>query len=74
MRFLIISDNRFFETFCRVIRTVEAKDIDDRTHSHSVAVEFYWTNGAERETLIQHLFSKQSETLRLRRKQSEADA
>lgn len=73
VRFLIISDNRFFETFCRVIRSVPDKHADDRPHSHNVAVEFYWTNAAERETLIQHLFSKQSETLRLRRKQSETD-
>lgn len=73
MRFLVISDNRFFETFCRVIRTVDATNAEDRPHKYSVAIEFYWTNSAERETLIQHLFSKQSQTLRLRRKQSEDD-
>lgn len=74
MRFLIISDNRFFETFCRVIRTVTADDADNRPYKYNVAIEFYWTNAAERETLIQHLFSKQTQTLRLRRKQSENDA
>ena len=73
LRFLIISDNRYFETFCRVIRTQEEKDSEARPHKYSVAVQFHWTNSAERETLIQHLFSKQSETLRLRRVQSESN-
>ena len=72
LRFLMISDNRFFETFCRVVRIINETDVDACPHSHRVGVEFHGMNAAEREILIQHLFSKQSETLRLRRIQSEA--
>lgn len=76
LRFLLTSGNRFFETFCRVVRS--RSNYESGTHidaySHRVAVEFHWENAADQEILIQHLFSKQSETLRLRRKQSEADA
>lgn len=76
LRFLLTSGNRFFETFCRVVRSrsKSESDTDIDAYSHRVAVEFHWENAADREILIQHLFSKQSETLRLRRKQSEADA
>jgi len=71
LRFLLVSDNRFFETFCHVIENFDDGDVDTGRHKYRVAVEFHGMNAAEREKLIQHLFSKQSETLRLRRKQSE---
>lgn len=76
LRFLLTSGNCFFETFCHVVRSRSRyeSDTDIGSYSHRVAVEFHWENAADREILIQHLFSKQSETLRLRRKQSEADA
>lgn len=70
LRFLLVSDSRFFETFCRVIRNVDEVDIDTGPHNYRVAVEFHEMRTADREILIQHLFSKQSESLRLRRKQS----
>ncbi len=72
LRFLLISSNRFFETFCRVVRIIDAVDIDDCRHSHRIAVAFHGMKAAEREILIQHLFSRQSQTLRLRRKQAES--
>ena len=74
LRFLLISANRFFETFCRVVRIIDEDDIDACPHSHRVAVAFHGMKATEREILIQHLFSKQSESLRLRRKQSESAA
>ncbi len=72
LRFLLISDNRYFETFCRVVRIIDEDDADARPGSHRVAVEFHGMNAVERETLIQHLFSKQSESLRMRRMQLES--
>ena len=72
LRFLLISANRFFETFCRVVRIVDGDDNDDWPHGQRVAVVFNGMKAAERDILIRHLFSKQSETLRLRRKQSES--
>lgn len=71
LRFLLISDNRFFETFCRVVRVVDKGEDDEERYDYRVAVEFDGMSRAEREILIQHLFSKESETLRLRRIQSE---
>lgn len=73
LRFLLTSDSRYFETFCRVIRTVDGDKSDTASYSHRVAVEFHGMNAAEREVLFQHLFSRQSETLRMRRIQSESD-
>lgn len=75
LRFLLVSDNRFFETFCRVIRVVDedGTDSDNGPRKHRIAVEFHDMGSAEREVLIQHLFSKQSEKLRSRRKQSDAE-
>ncbi len=69
LRFLLISDNRFFETFAAVVRAVDVDDADSQ--SYRIAVAFHDMKTAERELLFQHLFSKQSETLRLQRKQAE---
>ena len=71
LRFLLVSDSRFFETFCRVVRVIDERDVDTGPYKYRVAVEFHEMSTAEREILIQHLFSRQSEHLRLRRKQSE---
>lgn len=73
LRFLLLSANRFFDTFGQVVRIIEGDDIDACPHSHRIGVAFHGMKAAEREILIQHLFSKQSETLRLQRKQSESD-
>ena len=70
-RFFLVSDNRFFETFCRVVQNVDDSNIDINPHKYRIAVEFHEMKAAEREILIQHLFRKQSENLRLRRKQSD---
>ena len=72
LRFFLISDNRFFETFCHVVRLSEGDAAASAPYKYRVAVEFDGMDSAEREVLFQHLFSKQSETLRMRRIQSES--
>ena len=49
LRFLLISANRFFETFCHVVRTVDEKDIDACPYSHRIAVAFHGMKVTERE-------------------------
>ncbi len=74
LRFLLLSDNRFFETFCTVTRCIDGDEAGLNKHRCWVAVEFHGMSNAETEILIQHLFSQQSELLRQRRKQSEAES
>lgn len=71
LRFLLESDSRYVETFCRVVRNVEPPG-EDGAGTHGVAVEFHGLKEAEKEILIQHLFSKESETLRMRRLEIDA--
>ncbi len=74
LRFLLLSDNRFFETFCTVTRCIDGDEAGLDKHRYWVAVEFHDMSNAETEILIQHLFSQQSELLRQRRKQTEAES
>lgn len=67
LRLLLESDNRYIETFSRVVRTVDPPDASDAGKPHGVAVEFTGMTAAQKEILIQHLFSRESETLRMRR-------
>jgi hypothetical protein len=70
LQFLLTSDNRFVETFCRVVRQTEPPAGNDaQMLPHGVAVEFHGMKPALREILIQHMFSRESETLRMRRLQ-----
>ncbi|MEL7187393.1 MAG: PilZ domain-containing protein [Pseudomonadota bacterium] len=69
LRMLLSSDNRFVESFCRVVRIAEAPDTSDPNRNHGIAVEFVKMPPAQREILIQHMFSLESETLRMRRLQ-----
>jgi hypothetical protein len=72
LRFLLESDSRYVETFCEVIRPVlpAIGASDDRPYG--VAVEFRGMKPAQKEILIQHLFSQESETLRMRRLELDA--
>ena len=73
LQFLLSSDNRFVETFCHVVRHTEppqGNDID--IVPYGIAVEFIGMKQAQREILIQHMFNRESETLRMRRLQIEA--
>ena len=72
VRFLVLPENRLFESFARVRRTKAAESDELGPFSNHVAVEFHGMNAAERENLIQHLFMKQTQVLRLRRKEAEA--
>ncbi len=74
VRFLVLPENRLFETFAKVRRTEPAESEELGSFSHHVAVEFHGMNAAERENLIQHLFMKQTQVLRMRRKEAEAEA
>lgn len=68
LQFLLSSDNRFVETFCRVVRLTEPPPgNDNEAHPYGVAVEFVGMKQAQREILIQHMFNRESETLRMRR-------
>ena len=72
LRFFLVSDSRFFETLGYVHRVEPAED--GAAGSQRVIVVFEGMSTAERETLFQHLFSMQSETLRLRRISAEEEA
>lgn len=71
LRFLLASDNRYVETFCQVVRNVDPPEEDD-PKPYGVAVEFHGMNSGQKEMLIQHLFNRESETLRMRRLKIEA--
>ena len=70
LRFLLSSDNRYVETFCTVVRETESpSNGGDAGVSYGTAVEFHGMKPSQREILIQHMFSLESETLRMRRLQ-----
>ena len=72
LRFLIASDNRYIESFATVVRNVDPPHSDTESFPVGVAVEFHGMPAAQKEIIIQHLFSKESETLRMRRLDFEA--
>ncbi|MDH4046677.1 MAG: hypothetical protein OEW68_00375 [Gammaproteobacteria bacterium] len=72
LRFLLAADNRYIETFCNVVRDTEPVDESDPAKPFAVAVEFQGMKPAQKEILIQHLFNRESETLRMRRLNIEA--
>ena len=72
VRFLIASENRYVESFARAIRQMDPPESDTEHFPHGVAVEFHGMSSAQKEIIIQHLFSKESETLRMRRLELEA--
>lgn len=65
LRFFIVSESRFFETLAYVHRTSEDRSGDQLRYR--VVACFQGMATAERDNLFQHLFSMQSETLRMRR-------
>ncbi len=71
LQFLLESDSRFMETFCKVVRAADSP-ADDPKLPHGVAVEFHGMKSEQREILIQHMFSRESETLRMRRLELDA--
>lgn len=72
LRFLLSADNRFVETFCRVVRVTDSPDDNRDDLPYGIAVEFLNLPPSQREILIQHMFSRESETLRMRRLELDA--
>lgn len=72
LRFLLSADNRFVETFCRVVRITDSPDDNRDDLPYGIAVEFLNLPPSQREILIQHMFSRESETLRMRRLELDA--
>ena len=71
LQMLLEVGNRFIETFARVVRAVDPPGSGRSAFAHGVAVEFHGLQPSVREILIQHMFSRESETLRMRRLQAE---
>lgn len=67
LRFLLSSDNRYVETFCTVVRLTDPPDTSNPDFKYGIGVEFNGIKPELRETLIQHMFNLESETLRMRR-------
>lgn len=67
MRFLLESDRRYVETFARVVRDVDPPGELDHERPFGIAVEFHGMKPALKEMLIQHMFNRESESLRIRR-------
>ncbi len=67
LRFLLTSDNRYFESFAKVVRLTDPPDTSKEAHRYGIVSEFAGMKPEQRETLIQHMFSLESETLRMRR-------
>lgn len=72
LQFLLSTDNRYVETFCRVVRLDDPPDTSQQNLPYGIAVEFLNMSPAQREILIQHMFSRESETLRMRRLEIDA--
>ena len=73
IRFLLSADNLYVETFCRVVRAVPPPADSSTAFPHGVAVEFVGMKPELKDILIQHLFDRESETLRMRRLDMEAE-
>jgi hypothetical protein len=73
LTFLLSSDNRFVETFCTVIRLTDPPDTSSPELQYGIAVEFVNMPATQREILIQHMFSRESQTLRMRRLELETE-
>ncbi len=71
IQFLLEADNRYVETFCTVLRRTDPPDSNSGMQ-YGIVVEFYGMKTEQREILIQHMFNRESETLRMRRLEIEA--
>ena len=72
IQFMLSTDNRYVESFCRVVRLDDPPDNSGQDLPYGIAVEFLNMPPAQREILIQHMFSRESETLRMRRLEMDA--
>jgi len=67
LRFLLAADSRYIETFCTVVRNTKSPDESDTQSPFGVAVKFCGMHSAQKDVIVQHLFDRESETLRMRR-------
>lgn len=72
LRFLLSTDNRYHETFCHVVRLTDPPASDAPELKFGIAVEYDNLPPAQREMLIQHMFNRESQTLRMRRLEIES--
>lgn len=72
IQFMLSTDNRYVESFCRVVRLDDSPDTSGQDLPYGIAVEFVDLPAAQREILIQHMFNRESETLRMRRLEMDA--
>ncbi len=72
LSFLFESENRYMESFCRVVRHVESPHDGSNGLKYGTAIEFHGMRPEQREILIQYMFSRETETLRMRRLEVEA--
>jgi len=73
IQLLLAADSRYVETFCRVIRLTDPPDSSDPGFRYGIVTEFVNMPPAQREILIQYMFSRESETLRMRRLEIDAE-
>jgi hypothetical protein len=74
LRFLLRSNNRYVETFSQVQRSVAPPEENGPPFPHAVAVEFVGMQPSQKEIIIQHLFTRECETLRQRKRQLDGEA
>lgn len=72
LRFLLATDSRYIETFCDVVRITKPPENSNANLPYGIAVRFCGMPAAQKEIIIQHLFDRESETLRMRRLDIEA--
>lgn len=71
LQFLLSTDNRYVDTFCQVTRLTDPPG-NNSAMPYGIVVEFVNMLPALREMLIQHMFGRESETLRMRRLELES--
>jgi len=72
LRFLLSSDSRYAESFCEVMRLTDPPATESPSLKFGIAVRFVDLPPAQREILIQHMFTRESQTLRMRRLELES--
>lgn len=73
VQMLLASDNRYVDAFAHVVRHTDVPPGNSPELAYGIAIEFHGMKPAQREILIQHMFNRESETLRMRRLQTEAE-
>ena len=73
LQLLLETHQFYFETFARILRVIEPEPGENSPPTRLIAVEFHGMKPALRDVLIQHLFSLETETLRMRRLEAAND-